>query len=103
MSGSRTIVGVLVLLLTVVSADAFQETAPVSSEPTTSGTSSTGNESAIGLAEEEEAGDGSIGPSSVGVPNLNFGLELLYGGKTSPDTTTNDDDVGLKGRLKHTF
>lgn len=100
MIGSRSIVGVLALLLTVVSANAFQETAPV--QPPASGSASETDESGLGLADDDSAAAGG-GAIAGGVPNLNFGLELLYGGKSSPDAMPNEDDVGLKGRLKHTF
>lgn len=99
MIGSRTIVGMLALLLMVVSAHAFQETAPGQTPVPTSATSASGDESGLGLADEE----GASTPSSVasGGPNLNFGLELLYGGKASPSAVPDDDPVGL--RLRHSF
>jgi len=96
MIGSRSIVGILALLLTIVSAHAFQETAPGQSvvpSPVS------GDESGLGLAED----DGSPVPGTVAstAPNLNFGLELLYGGKAAPSVSPDDDPVGL--RLRHTF
>ena len=99
MIGSRSIVGILAFLLTVVSAHAFQETSLGQSARPASASSASGDESGLGLAED----DGSPAPGSVAssVPNLNFGLELLYGGKSSPSVMTNDDPVGL--RLRHTF
>lgn len=99
MIGSRSIVGVMVLLLTVASASAFQETAPVTPA---SGSASEADESGLGLADDDSVSADS-GTITGGVPNLNFGLELLYGGKSSTDATPSEDDVGLKGRLKHTF
>jgi hypothetical protein len=107
---SRSYVFVLALLLTTVGgAKAFQETiqseapAGVSSAPA----SPDDDESVLGL--DEEADDGTTTsdgePSTDGAAKFNFGLELLYGGKSqSPSQNVPaDDDVGLKGRLKHTF
>ena len=80
----------------VVSAHAFQETSPGQSARSAA---ASGDESGLGLAEEE----GVTAPGSVAssFPNLNFGLELLYGGKGSPSVMPDDDPVGL--RLRHTF
>ncbi len=99
MIGSRSIVGLFALLLMAVSAHAFQETAPGQTRLPASASSVAGDESGLGLAEE----DGSPAPGSIAssAPNLNFGLELLYGGKTSPSASPDDDPVGL--RLRHTF
>ena len=96
MIGSRTTVGMLAFLLMVVSAHAFQETSPGQSARSAA---ASGDESGLGLAEE----DGSPAPGSIAsrVPNLNFGLELLYGGKASPTVMPADDPIGL--RLRHTF
>lgn len=80
------------------SAHAFQESAPapqpnlqLPAEP---------SETDLGLAPSD---DGQTGGSLV--PNLDFGLELLYGNKSSApaDGGTADDDSTFKGRLKHTF
>lgn len=89
----------LAFLLMVVSAHAFQETAPGQSTPPATASTASGDESGLGLAEE----DGSPVPGSVAssAPNLNFGLELLYGGKGSPSVMPSDDPIGL--RLRHTF
>ncbi|MEZ5925019.1 MAG: hypothetical protein R3D57_11620 [Hyphomicrobiaceae bacterium] len=83
------------------SAEAFQESSPPQvavAQPAAPPSS----ESVLGL-DEEDTSEGS--PAARGAGSFNFGLELLYGGKTAipstPDPT--DEDVGLKGRLKTVF
>lgn len=97
------------VLAAVGSAQAFQETVPpevarpaIPRVEAPAQTSDTG----LGLDEDSEsssANGDTAGPSLV--PNLDFGLELLYGGKSSApvDAGPADDDTGLKGRLKHIF
>ena len=102
--------GVVVLFLLVVagSAQAFQETAPgqTPAVPPPATAPSAAGDSGLGLADDEAPGvnmpEGLAGSSIA--PDLDFGLELLYGGRSAPvETGSAEDDAGIKGRLKHTF
>jgi hypothetical protein len=107
---SRSLVGILLLGLTMASAKAFQETAPASEPagPAAVTEQPQSDESPLGLAGDEQQSE-TPGSDSVGIgglPSLNFGLELLYGGKAQPQggpAADATDDVGVTGRFKHTF
>jgi hypothetical protein len=102
---SRSLFCVVLLLLTMVSAQAFQETVP-GQELAGPGSTPPGDESVLGLGPEDAPDATAKGAEGLGVgglPNLDFGLELLYGGTSQAPAGSPpaDDDVGL--RLKHTF
>ncbi len=91
------------------SAQAFQETVPAEvgppSAPQVADPAQTAD-TGLGLDDDSEPGDSAVDNAGSSIaPNLDFGLELLYGGKSSApvDAGPADDDTGLKGRLKHTF
>lgn len=110
MIGSKGLVFWVAFVLAVAgSAQAFQETVPAEvappSVPQVVAPAQT-NDTGLGLDEDSESSRANGGTSGSSlVPNLDFGLELLYGGKSSApvDAGPSDDDTGLKGRLKHTF
>lgn len=67
---------------------------------------STDGSTDLGVAEGEGTEVKIPGLGSVGVlPKLDFGLELLYGAtdKDPTDSEPVDQELLLKGRLKHTF
>jgi len=99
----------VILGLTIVSAEAFQETAPAPEPagPAAVAERPQSEDSPLGLAAEDQDSEGlSAAQSGIGgVSSLNFGLELLYGGRVPPEDSSVevDDNVGVKGRLRHTF
>ncbi len=104
MIGSKALAfWVAFVLAAAGSAQAFQETVPAEvgppAVPRLEAPAQAGD-TGLGLDDDSEPGD-----SGIGDANLDFGLELLYGGKSSApaDTGPAGDDTGIKGRLKHTF
>jgi hypothetical protein len=97
---SRGLTFIAALALMTASAKGFQETMPSAVAPAPAGDV---DESPLGLAPEED-GKGGAG-TSIGPSSLDFGLELLYGSRPAAPATGSPDegDVGLSGRLKHSF
>jgi hypothetical protein len=104
---SRSLLFVALVAMTSASAHGFQETVPeTSAAPAQSGDPAmSGDDSPLGLAPDDEAETGGSGSASgLGLPSLDFGLELLYGGRPAPTTGSPDEgDAGVTGRLKHSF
>ena len=99
MIGSRSFLFVIVLALAAAgSAKAFQESDFAPSTSVQAPAPPVTDDPSLDLAPSDDSD-----PSAL--PNLDFGLELLYGSKSTAPAGGGsvDDDSGLKGRLTHTF
>lgn len=110
----KFLVVIMVLFMGMTSAHAFQETeVPVITSPAEERRPESQREKVeMNLPDETGAINPSKGTSiyvpglgKLGtLPDINFGLELLYSGDGNESTNErSDEDITIKGRLKHNF